>query len=296
MSRKNLLLLLAILLFAADVAAQDLLVRNDGSSQRVTVLKVSSKRVKYVRYRTEKPVYVLSTDEIRYIEYPDGERDYFGKASQQPENKVVTASVTEVVPAEAKTPTFVATPIAETGYKVGDIYREGDVVGIVVSTTDEGRHGVIASLDEACLAWSSQPRREMAKVGCTDRMDGRNNMAKIAEYAAANSLSLSDFPAAEWCASKGEGWYLPAINEVWILGTAFNGGSRVAFSRAARKRFNGALRNAGGRPLNDIMFYHSSTEGEARNVSLYSHMGSAQPEIDEGSKGDKLFVRAFRKF
>lgn len=288
MSRKILLLLAVTLISATELVAQDLLVRNDGSSQRVTVLKVSSKKVKYVRYRTEKPVYVLSTDEIRYIEYPDGERDHFGVGAQHSDNQQVAT--------KSAASANVAVQPAESGYKVGEIYREGDVVGIVVSTTDEGRHGVIASLDEACLAWSSKPRREMEKVGCADRMDGRNNMAKIAEYVAANSLSLSEFPAAEWCASKGEGWYLPAINEVWILGTAFNGGSRVAFKRAVRKQFNATLRNAGGRPLNDIMFYHSSTEGAKSTQSLYSHMGSAQPEIDEGSKGDKLFVRAFRRF
>ena len=125
MSRKILLLLAVTLISATELVAQDLLVRNDGSSQRVTVLKVSSKKVKYVRYRTEKPVYVLSTDEIRYIEYPDGERDYFGAGAQHSDNQQVAT--------KSATSANVAVQPAESGYKVGEIYQ-----GIISGVTGWG--------------------------------------------------------------------------------------------------------------------------------------------------------------
>lgn len=174
------------------------------------------------------------------------------------------------------------------------ISRDG-ITGLVVITTDDGTHGVVMSLDETCLEWCSLPRRELNATGADDRQEGIENMRKLESYIASNGLSWSDFPAFEWCRAKGEGWYLPSINEVWLLGTVYNGGSRVATKKKVRKYFNDMLRENGGKPLNNLMFYMSSTESGDK-YAFYSHMNSDKPYTNDCGKGDKLFVRAFHKF
>ena len=133
-------------------------------------------------------------------------------------------------------------------------------------------------------------------MGASDRHDGMKNMLAIEKYIAENNLSWSNFPAFEWCRAKGEGWYLPSINEIWSAGTMFLGGSRVASNRKARKNFNDNITIAGGTPLSGIMIYHSSTEDKDARYALYSHMNSEPPYINSGYKADDIFVRAFHKF
>ena len=167
---------------------------------------------------------------------------------------------------------------------------------MVVLLTDGGRHGSVMSLDEACLAWCNLHRKQQKSVGAIDRYDGEKNMLAVEKYIAANGLSWSNFPAFEWCRAKGEGWFLPSINELWSAGTMYLGGSRVAPPRKARKHFNDAVVGAGGTPLSNIMIYHSSTEDRDHRYSLYSHMNTETPHIQSGYKADDLFVRAFHKF
>jgi hypothetical protein len=182
-------------------------------------------------------------------------------------------------------------------YSIGDIYDKDGLKGIVVLLSDGGLHGVIMSLDEACLAWCNLHRKEQKRsMGATDRRDGEKNMVAIEKYIADNNLSWDDFPAFKWCRDKGEGWYLPSINELWSAGTMYMGGTRTASSRKMRRYFNDNMALAGGQPVSGIMFYHSSTEDKDAKYSLYSHMNSEPPYIDSGYKADKLFVRAFYKF
>ena len=311
---------IATILTTFSAQAQDLLVRRDGSQVRVKVLEVSKKKVKYVRYMTESPVYTLPVADIDYIEYPNGDRDTFAPKTAKPAEKPVEVvhpaeTVSEGV-AEDDAPRKWRGParppvsydeaqrratenVAEASlpvYDAGDIYSHGGVTGIVVITTDGGRHGVVMSLDEACLAWCSLPRRELQTTGATDLTDGEKNMEAVGKFILENYLSWSDFPAFEWCRAKGEGWYLPSVNEVWLLGTIYNGGSRLTAKKKVRKFFNDMLRENDGKPLNNIMFYQSSTETADARYSLYSHLGLEKPYTADGNKGDKLFVRAFHKF
>ena len=62
-----------------------------------------------------------------------------------------------------------------------------------------------------------------------------------------------------------------------------------------RKYFNDVLRDNGGKPLNNLMFYMSSTESNDK-YAFYSHMNGDKPYTNDCGKGDKLFVRAFHKF
>lgn len=305
---------LVVALFAAhSVVAQDLLVKRTGEQMKVKVLKITKKKVEFVRHGTELPVYTLPISDIDYIQYPMGDRDTFNKV-ETPKSKPTPKETTPVqstseepkrwhgpVPPPNGGPQPIPVePVAESKkgeYSIGSIYDKNGIKGVVVMLYEGGNHGLVMSLDEVCLAWCKLHRKKTKMVGANSKTDGMANMAAVERYIAENGLSWSDFPAFEWCRSKGDGWYLPSINELWSAGTMYLGGSRMAGSRRFRKNFNTGVIEAGGTPLSNIMFYHSSTEdNKDRQNSLYSHMNSEQPHIQSGYKADDLFVRAFYKF
>lgn len=299
-------LLAVALLVSSSVAAQDKLVKRTGEEMKVKVLSVTKNKVKFVRQGTEAPVYTLPVSDIQYIEYPTGDRDTFGVlVSSQASAEVQRTSGREKWLGPVPTPdgrlsVSLEEAIANSEqhtYKIGDIYNKNGVVGIVVTLTDEGRHGTIMSLDEACLVWTTRSRKEVERVGASSVTDGEENMRAIAKYIAEKGLAWSDFPAFEWCRAKGEGWYLPSVNEVWAAGTMYMGGSRVAPKLPLRRAFNDTIEALGGKAVSNSMFYHTSTESDKdkRDVQ-YSHMNGDTPYLGVCDKRDELFVRAFHKF
>ena len=298
-------LLVVALLVTSSVAAQDKLVKRTGEEMKVKVLSVSKTKVKFVRQGTDAPVYTLPVSDIQYIEYPTGDRDTFGAEPAKPAVAEKSGTGRDRWLGPVPTPdgrlsvSFEeATANSEQQiYKIGDIYRKSGVVGIVVMLTDEGRHGVIMSLDEACLVWTTRSRKEIEKVGASSITDGEENMRAIAKYIAESGAAWSEFPAFEWCRAKGEGWYLPSVNEVWAAGTMYMGGSRVAPKLPLRRAFNDTIEALGGKAVSNSMFYHTSTESDKdkRDVQ-YSHMNGDTPYLGVCDKRDELFVRAFHKF
>ncbi len=93
--------------------------------------------------------------------------------------------------------------------KIGDKYSRKGKEGVVFYITSDGLHGKIVSEDETQCAWST----ENVSTGATDKNDGMANMKKIQ----AISGWHEKYPAFAWCADKGDGWYLPALNELKTL-------------------------------------------------------------------------------
>ena len=325
---RTFMIFVATMLFAFSVSAQDLLVKRNGEKMTVKVLKITKKKVQFVRHGTELPVYTIPISDIDYIEYPMGDRDTFGRSVAKTPSSDATVKeptkwrgpvpmtdgslsvdVNDVVQKEQSQQTskqwhgaVTDKPIKDIVkdeapiYGIGDIYDKDGVKGVVVMLTSGGRHGLVMSLDEACLAWCNLHRKQQKLVGASNRYDGEKNMHAVEKYITENGLSWSNFPAFEWCRAKGEGWFLPSINELWSAGTMYLGGSRSASNRKFRKNFNASVIGAGGTPLSGVMIYHSSTEDKDARYSLYSHMNSEPPFIQSGYKADDLFVRAFHKF
>ena len=134
-------------------------------------------------------------------------------------------------------------------YKVGDYYNDGTKEGIVFEVSNGGYSGKIVSLEQNECAWSEK----YVKTGATSKKDGMYNMQKI------RSLSnwQNDYPAFEWCASLGEGWYLPALKELKAI-------------YAKRTAIDKALKAKGKSELDG--WYWSSTQDDgacAWNVSMY---------------------------
>ena len=91
-------------------------------------------------------------------------------------------------------------------YAVGDIVSINGVKAIVFVTTPEVK---VLSCDEIRSRWGTTKKI----IGSTNRRDGRQNVAKFAQSGVTDSLA-----GYKWCADLGEGWYLPALNEVHAVG------------------------------------------------------------------------------
>ena len=207
-------------------------------------------------------------------------------ATVSPEGKVkavaegeATVSVTAGdVKAECKV-VVVEKKAAATGWAVGDYYEVGNVKGVVVWVDESKLKGKIISLDETTAdVWSTSNRT----TGAQSTTDGKGNTAKVK----ALDNSLASFPAFKWCVEKGEGWYLPASDEVKCF-------------LAIAPVINAVLTEHGGTALDS--YYWSSTESDSNSETnaywIYGYNGSTTTNDDsKTSPEDANFVRAMYQF
>lgn len=97
-------------------------------------------------------------------------------------------------------------------YKVGDYYNDGVKEGLVFVVYDGGYHGKIVSVDESRELWVGESVRENV-TAATSKGDGMGNMNKIKKL----PDWKNNYPAFAWCASLGDGWYLPAVDELILI-------------------------------------------------------------------------------
>lgn len=299
--KKLLFVLFAVWCGAMTAAAQDLIVKTDASQVEARVLEISPDAVRYKRFSNpDGPTYVLPVAEIRYIRYANGEVEYYAKevpaeplTPARSAGEAQAAGETEAVPqAEAPRP---APEYVLRRYEVGDLYDRDGVKGVVCIVSDEGTHGLVISLEQIYLTWSEFRKPDLRTVGAGNRTDGEENMRTVEAYIAANGLSWDDFPAFKWCRERGEGWYLPSIDELLTIGHNYNGGSRMKNNRQARNKFNDALKDAGGKRMDRMVYYFSSTEMDEKNAYT-SHTSLEPPYVVEIPKYNKFLVRAVHKF
>lgn len=147
----------------------------------------------------------------------------------------------EVVSVTAK-PVEIAKPIVEKEktYKLGDLYVNGDKKGIVISVTEDGKHGKIISLNQGKdIRWSITQER----LGCDNYDDGKSNCQFI--------VNLKNYPAMGWCINKG--WYLPSSNEMQIIYKHLD-------------LINTSLKKNGGDKISPFTQYWTSTEKDSRQA------------------------------
>ena len=106
---------------------------------------------------------------------------------------VAGSSITPSAPKTADTKT----------YNIGDLVTVNGVQGIVFQTSPVVK---IVSVKEGYTKWGEYT----ITTNATDKDNGQANMAKI------KSISgwETKYPAFKWCADYGNGWYLPALNEL----------------------------------------------------------------------------------
>ncbi len=301
--KKTILLLLAAFCGVLAATAQDLIVKTDATKVEAKVTEITPDAVRYKRFSNpDGPTYVVPLADISYIQYANGEKEVF-KASET----IPATPLTPAVPVEPAVAPATAAPVAASTapaapvqyvakeYEIGELYNQNGVKGVVCMLTEDRQHGLIISLDELYLHWSSFRKPDLRVVGADDRADGAVNMEKVAAYIAGNNLSWDDFPAFKWCREKGEGWYLPAIDEMLTIGHNYNGGARLQSNRQARNKFNNALKDNGGERMDRLVYYFSSTEKNEKEAYT-THMGIEPPYVIDIPKYNKFLVRAVHKF
>ncbi len=285
---RRLIILLLWLCIGHTIQAQDLIHKRDKSTIEARVLEISTDEITYKRFSNpDGPTYRIPIGQILYIEYPNGECDTFAE-----EVIPQTPSQAEAAPETAQAPQ----PETVRAYQVGDLYDVGEVRGVVIATTNGGIHGLILSLEQELGRWDTFEKEEMCTVGASAEHDGSLNMEAVARYIAQNNLTWEHFPAFQWCRALGEGWYLPSIDEWLTISFNFNGGSRTQYNREARNRVNDTLKKAGGKRLDKMLYYYSSTE-QNEKMALTSHMAMEPPYVLPLKKnGLTYLVRAVHKF
>ena len=146
-------------------------------------------------------------------------------------------------------------------YKVGDYYNDGTKEGVVFEVSADGKHGKIVSMTQSSkwLDWTSDKAERKRLIGADSKTDGAYNMARV--KAIANWREK--YPAFKWCADLGEGWYLPAIEELkkFTLNDAVHDAvNRTLTSKGGVKLFN--RKDRGGS-------YCSSTESNERSLGEF---------------------------
>lgn len=166
----------------------------------------------------------------------------------------------------------------KTGWAVGDYYEVGNVKGVVVWIDESKEHGKIISLDEKVDIWATGGYN----TGAKSEEDGKGNTDKVKDI----NAELSAFPAFKWCVAHGEGWYFPAILEVYYF-------------LNAKATVNPTLEAHNGTKISD--YYWSSTEAdEEASEALYGYLKSDGTATSYGvfkelPEGDTL-VRAMYQF
>ncbi|MBO5813911.1 MAG: DUF1566 domain-containing protein [Alistipes sp.] len=174
-------------------------------------------------------------------------------------------------------------------YRVGDYYSVNGKKGVVFWVDETGKHGKIVSLTESSsrLAWSSDANVQERLIGADDKNNGANNMAKVKQI----SGWESKYPAFKWCADLGEGWYLPAINELGLftLDISVNDAVNKTLSSKGTKLAN----------LGDYHSYWSSTEYNEPYSSgefCAMYVGMSDGGTYANPKSNYTYVRAVAAF
>lgn len=167
---------------------------------------------------------------------------------------------------------------ASTIYKIGDVYNQNGIKGIVVKVDASGLHGTVMSLESSNAKWISDSKFKF-ETNAFYEGDGKKNMEAIESYVNSGKATWSDFPLMNWARSLGNGWYIPSKEEAFEIWVNMNGGkdsySWSRFSKNEFQKFDSAQRKFGGAPLVDNRFYigskqpyywYTSTEGDGGSV------------------------------
>ena len=162
-------------------------------------------------------------------------------------------------------------------YKVGDYYNDGTKEGIVFEVYDGGWHGKIVSLDYSEELWAVDAVYENA-TGATSKTGGMNNMNRIKKL----PNWKENYPAFAWCASLGNGWYLPAKDELLLI-------------YQNRDAINRSLNQRGYEGFANYDYWSSTEDSEAEFCAWYVSMHDGNTYLDY-AKIANFCVRAVATF
>lgn len=130
------------------------------------------------------------------------------------------------------------------------------------------------------MQWCIDKKWDKSVVtGATDKINGMNNMRKVMRIKGWRKK----YPAFAWCAALGDGWYLPAIEEL----------KKFLLDDAVYYAVNLTLSQHGGRTFEKKGLYWSSLEENSTYAWVLQMSNGYTGNID---KYNKIIVRAVSVF
>ena len=255
---------------------------NIGSMYVIYNMTISKDEIKYqLSDKKKDPFQTTKKSDVFMVRNSDGTTTLYYQSPQERQQSTAPQTVTSAAAAPA---TQTALPPSSRRYRVGDIYQENGLKGIVVQVDQSGGHGLIMSLTADGSRWSKGGDLK-TETECFDQNDGQKNLEAIERYVAETGCSWDDFPMFKWAKSLGDGWYIPANSELEVIAKAINGGT-MDFNEKVVDEFGKKIKKAGGDQLINKGFGHqnefkkmfSSTEiegGTVYNLELVQSRGSA---------------------
>ncbi len=179
-------------------------------------------------------------------------------------------------PQRSTTQTVTTTPVSQSKvWQVGDYYNVNGKEGVVFWVDESGKHGKIVSMVESGeLLWTSDENEQRRLIGADNETDGAKNMAVVKQI----PDWQSKYPAFKWCADLGEGWYLPAKEELEQI-------------VEVEERVNGTLVEKEKRPLGPWC-WSSSENNRFCGWFVFVYNGLT----DRNPKNNAFYVRAVSAF
>ena len=185
---------------------------------------------------------------------------------------------------------------ASTTYKIGDMYNQNGLKGVVVKIDSDGKHGTIMSLEGSKAKWTSDKKFDF-ETNAFSEDDGQKNMETISKYVESGNATWEDFPIMNWARSLGEGWYIPSKAEAMEIWKNINEGSDeykfqlTRFSKNAFQKFDHAQREYGGEKLVDDRYQIGTNEPYLWYTSTENEAGMAYAIQFDNSKASDVLMR-----
>lgn len=194
-------------------------------------------------------------------------------------------------------------------YKVGNIYDENGIKGIVVKVSADGQEGVVMSAEVTIAPWCKNEKLYYTTTAF-DEKNGEKNMETITQYINSGKATWDDFPAFKWVKSLGEGWYIPAVDELQEAFVNLNGETMVVNHKKI-SQIEAFIMDYWGKNVNEVFLWGddarryicsilSSTESPVGHSYV---MGSYKEEddnltlrTDPDIKSTVRYFRPFHKF
>ena len=125
-------------------------------------------------------------------------------------------------------------------YRVGEYYNENGKQGVIFEVSEDGNHGKILSMKQSYLRWAEQDSPESKRtIKANSTTDGAYNTDRVHSRPGWQKK----YPAFKWCAELGEGWYIPAIEELkaFLLNGDVNDAVNRTLAAQAAPLLNGKI-------------------------------------------------------
>ena len=275
----------------------NVLLLNKGELLVVYNLSVSKDELKYqLKDKKKEPWVTVKKSEVFMLLNSDGTTTLFNESYQEKQNakfqESATSAVNTSIVAESVNKGNTRSNVVGR-YKIGSLFNENGLKGIVVYVDNTGQHGLIMSLEANGSRWSKGGDLK-TETECFDKNDGQKNFEAIEHYINETGSSWEIFPVFEWAKNLGEGWYIPANAELELIAKAVNGGS-MTYNEKVVNEFGKKIKSAGGDQLINKGFGHDD-EFKTMFSSTEIEGGSVYQLVLAKTRGSAIGSAVFGKF